>query len=42
MSRDARGILGETFVPTRDVSGKPIMTGMAAIRGAQEDCEFYG
>ena len=42
VSRDAKGILGETFVPTRDARGKPIMTGMAAIRGTQEDCEFCG
>lgn len=40
MSRDAKGILGETFVPTRGSDGKAIMTGMEAIRGQQDDCEF--
>ena len=35
----ARGILGETLVPTVDGNGKPIMQGMASIRGVQEDCE---
>ena len=35
----ARGILGETLVPTVDVSGKPIMHGMGSIRGSEEDCE---
>eukprot|EP00752_Nemacystus_decipiens_P011750 g10427.t1 len=37
VSHNARGILGETFVPTRDVDGMPIMTGMEAIRGTQEE-----
>lgn len=37
----ATGILGETLVPTRDESGKPIMQGMDSIRGSQEDCECY-
>lgn len=40
ISRDAEGVLGETFVPTKDADGKPIMTGMEAIRGQQEDCEL--
>lgn len=40
MSHDANGVLGETFVPTRDANGKPIMTGMEAIRGKKEDCKF--
>ena len=39
LSRDAQGILGETFIPTRDADGMPIMAGMEAIRGHQEDCE---
>lgn len=37
--RVARGILGETLVPTVDANGKPIMHGMGSIRGLQEDCE---
>lgn len=41
VSHDAKGVLGETFVPTRDASGKPIMTGMEAIRGTQEDCKYF-
>lgn len=40
ISRDGKGVLGETFVPTRDANGKPIMVGMEAIRGKQDDCEF--
>ena len=40
VSRGAHGVLGETFVPTRDANGEPIMTGMEAIRGSQEDCEL--
>ena len=39
VSRNATGILGETFVPTLDASGKAIMNGMEAIRGTQESCE---
>ena len=39
VSRDAKGILGETRVPTRDHDGKPIMQGMEAIRGQHEDRE---
>lgn len=35
----ATGVLGETQVPTLDANGTPIMHGMEAIRGAQEDCE---
>ena len=35
----ARGILGETLVPTRDANGKPIMHGIDSIRGSEEDCE---
>ncbi|CAM9631382.1 unnamed protein product [Ectocarpus fasciculatus] len=42
MSRDAKGILGETFVPTLDADGNPIMTGMEAIRGEQEDYRVEG
>eukprot|EP00752_Nemacystus_decipiens_P012916 g11431.t1 len=37
VSREATGILGETVVPTLDDSGEPIMQGMGAIRGSQED-----
>ena len=40
ISVDAEGILGETLVPTVDEFGEPIMQGMGAIRGNQEDCEF--
>ncbi|CAM9379885.1 unnamed protein product [Ectocarpus fasciculatus] len=42
VSRDAKGILGETFIPTRDANGKPIMAGMAAIRGQQEHYRVSG
>ena len=42
ISLGATGILGETLVPTRDQTGAPIMQGMDAIRGDQEDCEWYG
>ena len=38
--RDSQGIIGETFVPTRDANGDKIMTGMESIRGKQEDCEW--
>ena len=40
VSVDATGILGETQVPTLDDSDNPIMQGMGAIRGLQEDCEW--
>lgn len=40
VSREAEGVLGETFVPTRDANGYPIMRGMESIRGSEEDCEF--
>ncbi len=40
VSRTATGILGETFVPKLDSSGNPIMSGMEAIRGTQDDCEL--
>jgi len=39
VSSDAKGILGETLVPTLDEYGQPIMQGMGAIRGLEEDCE---
>eukprot|EP00903_Cladosiphon_okamuranus_P012010 g11277.t1 len=42
MSRDAKGILGETLVPTRDADGKPIMVGAKAIRGQEEDYRVGG
>ncbi|CAM9208077.1 unnamed protein product [Ectocarpus fasciculatus] len=37
LTLDATGILGETQVPTLDANGSPIMQGMAAIRGAEDD-----
>ena len=40
MSLDATGILGETLVPTISANGTPIMQGMGAIRGRQEDCKY--
>lgn len=40
ITRAARGILGETFVPTQDANGDRIMSGMESIRGKQEDCKF--
>ena len=40
LSLDATGILGETLVPTVGVSGAPIMKGMDAIRGTQDDCKY--
>lgn len=40
ISLEATGVLGETVVPTVDSNGKPIMTGIHAIRGRQEDCEL--
>ena len=42
VSQNARGILGETLVPTRDAAGVMIMHGMEAIHGEQEDCECSG
>ncbi|CAN0061462.1 unnamed protein product [Ectocarpus sp. 4 AP-2014] len=38
----ARGILGETVVPTMNGDGKPIMQGMDSIRGSQEDYRVDG
>lgn len=40
ISLGAKGILGETLVPTVDDKGEPIMQGMGAIRGKQDDCKF--
>ena len=40
LSYRAQGIIGETFVPTRDANGDMIMHGMEAIRGDEEDCKF--
>ena len=40
LNHSAQGILGETFVPTRDADGNMIMTGMNSIRGVQEDCKL--
>eukprot|EP00903_Cladosiphon_okamuranus_P020094 g18456.t1 len=40
--RVARGILGETLVPTVDAKGKPIMQGMGSIRGSEEDYRVEG
>lgn len=37
---DAKGILGETVVPTRDASGNRIMHGVECIRGVQADCKY--
>ncbi|CAM9884000.1 unnamed protein product [Ectocarpus sp. 12 AP-2014] len=37
LALDAMGILGETQQHTLDAYGNPIMEGMAAIRGSQED-----
>ncbi|CAM9754778.1 unnamed protein product [Ectocarpus sp. 13 AM-2016] len=37
LALDATGILGETQQHTFDANGNPIMEGMAAIRGSQED-----
>ncbi|CAM9817823.1 unnamed protein product [Ectocarpus sp. 6 AP-2014] len=37
LAPDATGILGETQQYTYDANGNPIMEGMAAIRGSQED-----
>eukprot|EP00752_Nemacystus_decipiens_P014856 g13227.t1 len=42
VSRDATGVLGETLVPTLDDRGTPIMRGMGAIRGSQEDYRVEG
>ncbi|CAM9208153.1 unnamed protein product [Ectocarpus fasciculatus] len=39
---DATGILGETRVPTLDAAGHPIMQGMEAIRGSEEDYHVGG
>ena len=40
VSLEATGVLGETVVPTVDASGKPIMHGLKAIRGSQDECEW--
>ena len=40
ISDDAKGILGETLVPTMDTTGNKIMRGMECIRGVQADCKF--
>eukprot|EP00904_Undaria_pinnatifida_P007893 jgi/Undpi1/4233/HiC_scaffold_16.g07599.m1 len=37
ISQNAQGIIGETFVPTRDANGDMIMHGMDCIRGEQGD-----
>eukprot|EP00903_Cladosiphon_okamuranus_P019467 g17901.t1 len=42
VSREATGVLGETQIPTLDDSGMPIMDGMGAIRGSQEDYRVEG
>lgn len=39
VDNSASGILGETFEPTLDSDGNPIMSGMEAIRGKEADCE---
>lgn len=40
ISQDAKGILGETFVPTRDDNGNIITHGMECIRGEESDCKL--
>ena len=40
VSNDAKGILGETMVPTRDGGGDMIMHGKRYIRGEKADCKF--
>eukprot|EP00904_Undaria_pinnatifida_P007892 jgi/Undpi1/4232/HiC_scaffold_16.g07598.m1 len=42
ISQNAQGIIGETFVPTRDANGDMIMHGMECIRGEQEDYYVEG
>eukprot|EP00752_Nemacystus_decipiens_P015530 g13857.t1 len=42
VSRKATGVLGETYVPTLDANGDPIMFGMESIRGVQEDYQIDG
>eukprot|EP00904_Undaria_pinnatifida_P007888 jgi/Undpi1/4229/HiC_scaffold_16.g07595.m1 len=42
LSYNAQGIVGETFVPTRDANGDMIMHGMDAIRGDEEDYHVVG
>eukprot|EP00752_Nemacystus_decipiens_P018442 g16533.t1 len=42
VSLQAKGILGETLVPTEDEFGRPIMHGMEAIRGKEEDYRVEG
>lgn len=42
VTHEATGVLGETFVPTRDAGGDVIMHGMGAIRGQHQDCELNG
>ncbi|CAB1100369.1 unnamed protein product [Ectocarpus sp. CCAP 1310/34] len=42
VSLTAKGVLGETMVPTRTASGEYIMHGMEAIRGTQEDYHVEG
>lgn len=37
-----QGVLGETIRPTLDTMGEPIMFGMAAIRGREEDYSVSG
>ena len=40
LSLDAKGVIGETLVPTRDAGGGIIMHGREAIRGEPRDCEL--
>ncbi|CAM9269926.1 unnamed protein product [Ectocarpus sp. 8 AP-2014] len=42
VSLTAKGVLGETMVPTRMASGEHIMHGMEAIRGTQKDYHVEG
>ena len=40
VSRDAKGVLGETVVPMRDADGNKIMHCVRCIRGVKADCKL--
>eukprot|EP00903_Cladosiphon_okamuranus_P021428 g19697.t1 len=42
VSLEATGVLGETVVPVVDEHNRPVMKGMEAIRGSQEDYRVAG
>ncbi|CAB1101779.1 unnamed protein product [Ectocarpus sp. CCAP 1310/34] len=42
VSLSAKGVLGETLIPTRAASGEYVMHGMEAIRGTEEDYHVDG